>query len=109
MVEAGVFFIQAALLSWWPWNHGNPPPSPSPSDLENLVKERTNEHSILLTLDADQTARLVHNIMKGTGRKRTVACVLYATRTMSILVDVTDNSAGQVATCLQNVCSRSTT
>ncbi len=71
-----------------------------------------NEYSILLTLDADQIAPLVHYIMKGTGRKRTVVCVLYATRTVSIHVDVTDNSADhsadQVATRLQSVCSRST-
>ena len=60
-----------------PW--GTPPPLPPPQtqripqqpaprntpgddtpNLENLVKERTKEYSMLLTLDADHIAPLVH-------------------------------------------------
>jgi len=44
-------------LLWWPWNHG-PPYLLGPPDLENLVKERMNEYSMLLTLNADHIAPL---------------------------------------------------
>ena len=38
----------------------DPPPPPAPPDLENLVEERVNEYSMLLTQNADHIAPLVH-------------------------------------------------